>query len=250
VVKIKKISVILIYFMIALISYAETVIIAINSAPPYRIIEGKKISGIYVEIIKEVFINSEIKIIFKEMPLKRGLESMRNGEVDLILGPNKTEERSEYIYFIEKYPFPKEDKIFYYNEEKNKIVKYEDLYKKRIGVLRGAVYFKRFDEDKILNKEEVNDYLQGVQKVKGKRNDVIIIPELQGDYLLRESKIDLKKSPFKVEGNFSYIGVSKKSKKIKKIIEQIEEGMKKILDNKKYEEILMKYGKIESNREP
>ncbi len=239
----KKIFFILIYIMLEIISYSETVVIAINSAPPYRIIEGKNISGIYVEIIKEVLKNSEIDIKFKEMPLKRGIESMKSGDVDLMLGPNKTEERSEYIFFIEKYPLPRESKAFYYLNDKNIIKQYEDLYNKRIDILRGAVYFKKIDEDNMLMKSEVNDYNNSLLKVNGGRSEIAIIPELQGDYLLKKNRLELKKSPFKIEGNLSFIAVSKKSKIRNKIIEKIEKELESIMNSKKYEDIMKKYGK-------
>ena len=82
-------------------------------------------------------------------------------------------------------------------------------------------------------------------KVKSGRSDIVIMPEMQGEYLIKESKIDLKKSIFKAEGNSSYIAVSKKSKNLKEIVNKLESGMKEITDKKNYEVILVKYGKID-----
>lgn len=218
--------------LILKISSQDIFTVAINHAPPYRILKGSIYSGIYIDIINEVAKEAGIKLIFVEVPFQRALEEMKTGKVDIMLGPNKTKEREEYMHFIEKYPFPREDKVFYYLNKDFAINNYDDLYGKRIDVLRGAKYFDKFDNDTKLIKSPVNDYLQALNKIRAKRTDLVIMPEQQGDYILKENKLQyFNKSKFRVEGNLSYVAVSKKSKNYSTLVEKLNYGLEKV--NKK-----------------
>lgn len=222
--------------------YAEDIYkIAINHAPPYRIIGDNNYSGIYVDIINEVAKEANIKIKFVELPFVRALEEMKLGNIDIMLGPNKDAEREAYMYFINEYPFPKESKAFYYIESDNVIKKYDDLYNKKIEVLRGAKYFDKFDDDVKLQKNEITDYLQAIRKVEANRADIVIIPELQGDYLLKENKSFLFKSPYLVEGNPSFVSLSKKSKNFYPLKDKLFLGLKKVNEKGIYKKILSRY---------
>lgn len=217
---------ILLMFTIFVISKGGEVFeVVVNDAPPYRIIDNENYSGIYIDIIKEVAEEAGIELKFKEMPFKRALESMKSGEADIMLGPNKNSERNEFMYFIEECPFPREEKAFYVSDENKKIKKYDDLYNKKIEVLRGMAYFEKFDEDIRLNKVETSDYMNAILKVSKGRSDVVIIPEQQGDFLLKESRIELIKSPYLIEGNLSFVSISKKSKNFEILKSKLTKGM-------------------------
>ena len=107
-------KIILFLFMTVNIFTQEIFTVAINNAPPYRIIKGKNYSGIYIDIINEVAKEAGIQLKFVEVPYQRALEEMKSGKIDIMLGPNKNKEREVYMYFLEKYPFPREVKVFYY----------------------------------------------------------------------------------------------------------------------------------------
>lgn len=238
----KQITIIFIFFTQFL--FAENIVnVAINHAPPYRIIDKNYYSGVYVDILKEACKVANIKIKFVELPFIRSLEEMKLGKVDIMLGPNKSKERELYMYFIDEFPFPKESKAFYYTKSDNIINKYDDLYGKKIEVLRGAKYFSKFDSDTKLQKNEITDYYQAFEKIKYGRSDIVIIPELQGDYLLKEKRLILFKSPYLVEGNPSFIAISRNSKNYNFLKDKLYLGLKKINENGDYKKILKKYVK-------
>ncbi len=54
----------------------------------------------------------------------------------------------------------------------------------RIGVQRGATYFKEFDTDSTLNKQVVTEDILNFRKLAQGRIDVVIATESQGDYLI------------------------------------------------------------------
>ena len=182
-------------------------------------------------------IGADIK--FENQPFKRALMSIREGSADIICGPNRTAERESYMVYIDA-ALPRASKAFYVSPDSQTISNYEDLKSKKIATHRGSVYFARFDRDSSLKKTPVNSYEQAIKKVFIKRDDVVIMPEQEGDYLLKKLRIHLKKSPFVVEGNKAYIAISKKSS-ILKLRSNIEEAMSQINSDGTMERILQAY---------
>jgi len=79
-----------------------------------------------------------------------------------------------------------------------------------------------------------------MKKVLFHRDDVVIIPEQEGDYLLKQLGFKLKKCPFIVEGQTSYIAISKKSS-VLTVQKRIEEEMNQIYEDGTMEKILDRY---------
>jgi len=127
-----------------------------------------------------------------------------------MLGPNRTPEREVYLDYLD-FDISRESKVFYLREDAPDIADYNDLSGRRIAVLRGAAYFDRFDADESLHKFEVSDYKTGIRVLEGGRVDALIMPELQGDYLLKNRDHSLRKSSFVIEGRPSFIAISRKS---------------------------------------
>lgn len=197
---------------------AETLVKVVgNHAPPYRIVDGAAFSGIYYDVMKEVAKRLELQVQFVDVPFKRALSLMESGEADIMLGPNRKPERERYMVYTEA-TLPRENKAFYVNLRARPIERYEDLYKRNVIVHLGKVYFDRFDDDEKLKKLTVQEYIEGIKRISIPLADqprsadfVLIMPEQEGDYLLKTRRFELKKSPYIVQGNLSYITISKKS---------------------------------------
>ncbi|MES9858435.1 MAG: transporter substrate-binding domain-containing protein [Sedimenticola sp.] len=181
-----------------------------NHAPPYRIIEGDHYSGIYFDTMSEIARRMEIQVRYKSVPFKRALYMMRYGDADIMLGPNRNAEREAYMVYTDAV-FPSEDKAFYVHPVAADIRRYEDLEGLRVLVHQGKVYFDRFDNDKALYKQPTAKYEYAIRKVANCPVCVVIMPEQEGDYLLKKMRIKLKKAPYKAKGNISYITLSNKS---------------------------------------
>jgi polar amino acid transport system substrate-binding protein len=158
---------------------------------------------------------ANIDLKFLDVPFKRALAMTEIGSADIMLGPNRTSAREQYMLYLKQEP-PRERKKFYLRPEVPDIVIYEDLIDLTVAVLRGAVYFKRFDNDETQPKEKINTYKSGLQMVVLNRLDSVIVPELLGDHLVRKLGLSLKKATFSHEGRPSYIAVSKKSSLVQK----------------------------------
>lgn len=138
----------------------EKIRYAIFPAPPYMIgadEQGKEISGVDVEIAREIAKQLNLELEFVKCPWARCLELMKAGDADLLSSAYKRPEREAYMLYFET-PYLDQLPIAFYFEKGAglTVAKYEDLYRlKSIGVLRGAGYFERFDQDAQLKKYEV-----------------------------------------------------------------------------------------------
>ncbi|EMP54320.1 extracellular solute-binding protein, family 3 [Marinobacter santoriniensis NKSG1] len=216
-----------------------TVTVGVNNAPPYRIIEPGRATGLYVDIFKEVARLLGWRVRFREAPFRRVLLMMEQGEVDIMLGPLKTPEREKKLAYIAP-AFPPERRLFFYLNADNRISRYSDLYGKRIGVLEGASYFHRFDKDGDLLKEPAKRYENLMLMMQRGRVDVVIAPELVGRYTINKLGLDAHISPFFVPGERSWIAVAKNSPALR-YADDIRAALK-LMDMKgERESLLLKY---------
>ena len=207
-----------------------TITVGANHAPPYRILEGGERTGLYVEIFEEIAERLGWEVHYREAPFRRVLRMVQQGEVDVMLGPLETEERAELIEFVAP-AFPPERRLFFYlNKEHGRA----------IGVLEGASYFPRFDDDEDLLKEPAPRYENLMLMLQKGRVDVVIAPELVGLYAVEKLGLDIEVSPFFVPGERSYIAVAKNSPVIQ-YADDIRAALKLIEMEGIHEDLVLKY---------
>ncbi len=144
-----------------LIAPSETIIrYAVFPAPPYMIGADDAqapLSGIDVAIVQEIARRLGRSVVYVRCPWARCLELMKTGEVDLLSSAYKKPEREAYMLYFSR-PFLNQLPIAFYTLQDKPVVinAYEDLYRlDTVGVLRGAAYFERFDQDTRVKKFEV-----------------------------------------------------------------------------------------------
>ena len=216
-----------------------TITVGANHAPPYRILQGGERTGLYVEIFDEIAERLGWEVHYREAPVRRVLRMVQQGEVDVMLGPLETEERSELIEFVAP-AFPPERRLFFYLNKEHRIERYADLYGRAIGVLEGASYFPRFDDDEDLLKEPAPRYENLMLMLQKGRVDVVIAPELVGLYAVEKLGLDIEVSPFFVPGERSYIAVAKNSPVIQ-YADDIRAALKLIEMEGIHEDLVLKY---------
>jgi len=216
-----------------------TITVGANHAPPYRILQGGERTGLYVEIFEEIAERLGWEVHYREAPFRRVLRMVQQGEVDVMLGPLETEERSELIEFVAP-AFPPERRLFFYLNKEHRIDRYADLYGRAIGVLEGASYFPRFDDEEDLLKEPAPRYENLMLMLQKGRVDVVIAPELVGLYAVEKLGLDIEVSPFFVPGERSYIAVAKNSPVIQ-YADDIRAALKLIEMEGIHEDLVLKY---------
>lgn len=192
-----------------------TLRVSFHDLAPWRLkLDNGEIEGIDIEFIKTLAERMKLKIEFVEVPIQRGFLMLKNGELDIGPGVLKTPEREEFLYFIEPPYKLYSNKAFYVLKGKeNTILKYEDLYKLTIGT-NPAKFFKPFDDDPKLKKEEAFNAKLNIDKLLAKRIDTYIWTEATGDFLLAEMNLGEKivKAKFLYkEKNPVYMVLSKNS---------------------------------------
>ncbi|MDO6443321.1 ABC transporter substrate-binding protein [Marinobacter sp. 2_MG-2023] len=218
---------------------ALTVTVGADHAPPYRIIEGAQPSGLYVEIFREITNRLGWETHYREAPFRRVLKMVRRGEVDVMLGALKTSGRDEQMVFVAP-AFPPERRLFLHIKDSDRIERYADLYGKTIGVLEGASYFPRFDNDGQLHKEAAPRYENLILMMEKGRVDVVVVPELAGLYTVRELELPVQVSPFFVPGERSWIAVARTSP-VAEYSDDIRAALKLIEAEGTYENLVLKY---------
>lgn len=190
--------------------------VAFNTLPPWKILTEKgDITGIDIQFLYRVMQQMGLKIVFVQVPFKRGLKMMEAGTVDLMTGLLRRPERETYIAFVEP-PYKTHSNKAFYHLKTNRIrlESYEDLSGLRIGTAIGNKYFPRFDKDRTLVKMPVPKNKTNFQKLLRGRLDLVIHTESTADYQLSELglKDKIVKAPYMYqETNPVYFGISKRS---------------------------------------
>jgi len=212
---------------------------------PFRIADSSSASGfkgLDIEILNELSEKLKIKIQVRRSPWARSLENIKTGESDIITGVAYTDERAEYIDYVEP-SYYSVNPVFYVQKGKGHLIKkYSDLYSCSIGYSIKSAYFEPFNSDSKLNKVELSTETQLIKMLVLGRVDVIIGTNPNLAYDLLQSGNSLKVEPvyyIPPKTTKLYIGLSKKSpltarkKDIEKVINDMlrENRIKKIMTN-------------------
>lgn len=192
---------------------------------PYGYMNGEKIEGITVDIIKKIEKQSNIKISIKLFPYKRMIQSLESGEVDFS------------IFFLSNASSKVSDKILplydlntiAIGKSSINLSKYEDLYRYNLVTSRGVHYNTGLKNDRNMKITLVKDYDDAIKMLMDNRSDVIIAPE---KILMHQLKrLGLKKSILGKElvltVNTAWIQFSKRSSH-KSLIKRIKESAQRL----------------------
>lgn len=219
-----------------------TVTVGVDHSPPYRIVGDDRPSGLYLEIFNEVADRLGWQVEYEPVPFRRLLLLMREGKVDVMLGPRRTDAREDYMAYVTP-AFPSERRLFFYMDAENRITRYQDLYGKAIGVLEGARYFPRFDEDEQLQKEAGPRYRNLMMMLEKGRVDVVVAPELAGRMAARGLQEQPHVSPFTVPGQQGWIAISRQSSLVEHV-DELGEAVAQVQDDGVMQRLVQKYSNL------
>ena len=180
--------VLIVIFFIPNLAIGEKIVVGMDPFPPWQNVKNGKISGVDVELLKEIARRLKTKFTFEEIPWKRALVHMKEGKIDILCRVRRSPDRESYMHFIEL-PIPHTDKkVFYVNKGNRHFIKtYNDLYKYTIGVKTGHLYFAPFDTDSKIDKYEVTDEVHSFKQLHAKRIDAVLVQESVGETKIKKA---------------------------------------------------------------
>lgn len=184
---------------------------------PYTIYneKTKKLTGPEADMLFEMAKRAGIKTKLNYYPWKRLLASTKDGDLDCMFAAFKTPEREEFANFM-SVPFHVSTlSVFVHKKSKFEFSKLEDLFKVKVGIVRGFSTNKEFDaavkEGKI-KVEELTSHEQLFKMIDKNRLESTVINHDVGMSIIKKFKLkDVRALPTPLSSNSAYLIVSKKS---------------------------------------
>jgi polar amino acid transport system substrate-binding protein len=179
-----------------------------------------------------------------KVPFARRLFQLKTGEIDLLSGLLKKDDRGKYAYFIDPPYKQKTNKCFFMRKgEGKRLQKYEDLYQLSVGVQIGSKYFSHFDEDTKVKRYATSQDESRFQMLLLNRFDALIHTEMYGTYTMHklglENKLEI--APYRYTAyNPVYIAISYKSRLIERK-DELEAAFRKMVESGEMDQIIHQY---------
>lgn len=239
----KKLVIIALSLNICFAQADETITLVGGEWPPY-VSESLKYLGIAPRILTEVFAANNIKVKYQFYNWARALEMVRKGEADGTFLWSKTAER-EKDFLYSKEPIGSISYVFFHLKDNPFEWKtFNDIRGKRIAATIGYHYSDEFstsEKEGLINVTRVKSDLQLLKMLYKDRVDIIPHDLTVGYFEINKHFPESMKKlftshpkPIKKKG--SYLLLSKKSNKSKKIMELFDKAIHKFKEAGKYEQ--------------
>lgn len=221
--------------------------LGVDHGPPYsHISESGEITGVIVDILQVMQQQLDFKLELVGCPFSRCIRMLEHGEVNAMGGLILTPERQQLMQFVTPpYMVMTSSFVFYArHESKLDIKSYDDLYGKKIAIMRGAVYFKRFNEDDSLIKVPVLTEKTAIDLLIKGRVDLVVGIESTTDHamsVLNQPANKLVKMDYRhSDAIYGYLAFSKQFANTP-LAEKIDASLQRMAENGQLSEIVAPY---------
>lgn len=160
---------------------AETIEANLRNRPPDLNLNNGKGSGPLKDILEIAASRIGAEVDWIEGPFKKGLEDLRSGRLDLVPRTFMREDRKAFLHYLRPIGFQEKSIVFFVNKGKESILSsYDDLYKLKVGVKRGTVFYPKFDKDSNIKKVEGTEDASLAKMLIHGRFDVVISIDQKG----------------------------------------------------------------------
>jgi polar amino acid transport system substrate-binding protein len=194
-----------------------TLTMCIDHYPPLQVVlNDGKATGRNVELTRAFFARLGYRLKFTaDIPFRRCLQWLKDGEVDVMTGLLSSEERHSnfHMFLYDDHTV----KSFFVQKGTAKIEKFSDLRGLNIAVVRGTSQFEAFDNapQNMFEKTRVNTLPAAFGMLEKGRVDAVVCTEYCGDNIIKSNPrfaTKLEKSQYReINGTKVYIALSKKS---------------------------------------
>lgn len=158
--------------------------------PPYYYSENGTIKGSAYRLIQLTLAEMKTPFSLKFVPWKRGLLLAVNKKTDGIPGAAWSKDRAQKLYFPDEPLVVTEIVIFYNKKTPFQYAGINSLKGKKVGVIRGYVYGKIFDNSNVCKKEFGESLEQNFRKLNAGRIDLVIAYKNPGLYKLKRVNLE------------------------------------------------------------
>ncbi len=237
----------LICFLPGFHAHASEVLLTTSTYEPYVIEQTGEISGLVPDIVCAAFHESNVNVVFRFQPWKRGEEKVASGEFYGTFPYLRTEQRSEKFEFSDPVInfFPK---FFYKKSKFPNGLSWQNLKDLNVYVIGGVLgyWYEKSFKDAGLRVQYVTTDQQNIGKLMLGRIDLTLMDELVGWRLIRQAfpeQVDAFAVAGKPESSDAFrLMISRSYPNAKELTETFNAGLQIILKNGKYAEILNEYG--------
>ena len=242
----------IVFFFLTTTLHAKEYLFIGQEYPPYNWTEKNEITGLAKEVIEKVCQKLVIKCTFKIIPVKRGLDMVKNGKADGFMSFMQNEDRSEYSYFGAV--FAKSNIAFItFANQTSLYKKIEDLKDTTIGVTANSASAKilygykknKVESMTIVDEVTVITLLKKLHHHRYGKRGLIFLNEDVANYFLKQNNYNELKTAFLGPTQKLHIGFSKKSID-KKFADNFAITLNELKKTSELKDIYKKYGtKIE-----
>ena len=214
--------------------------------PPQSYTENSEVKGIAVEIVQEAFHRMQQPIDVRIVPWKRGLESVKAGNVDGLFTVYKTPEREEFLNYSEELIqeavslFVLHDSQITFDGDLKKLSHY------RFGVVRGFSYGEEFDSARknniISSLDIVASAELNMEKLLGQRFDIMVSDRFTALQILNKlgAQTAVKEIPPPIEVIPAYLTFSKK-RELNSVKEHFNATLVEMKEDGTYDKIIKRF---------
>ncbi|QDQ27012.1 transporter substrate-binding domain-containing protein [Chitinimonas arctica] len=197
--------------------------------PPYIIKQGNELSGLQVDIVRELCRRLGHEPDIRVVPWNRALGLVKGGQVDGIFMPVYTKERAEFLYFTAETSGRERISVMQRQGGDIRATTLEDLYGELIGTVLSYSYGRTFDGQPHLRKDVSTTNELMLKKLAIGRYRLVVSDEGVARYLARQTGELRLETVLVLQDNPQYIGFAKTlGKRGEALAEQFSEALRQL----------------------
>lgn len=204
--------------------------------PPFEYLENGEITGFDMDLVHEIgkIVDADIKIV--DMAFDGLLPALQMKKVDLVIaGMTANEERMKTVSFTQ--PYYTASQVIIVKEGDNSIKSFDDLKRKKVGVMLGFTGDMVVSEIDGVKIERFNAAYAGIMALQaGKVEAIVLDSEPAKNYVAQNKGLVLADAD--AEQEEYAIAVRKNDKEL---LEKVEKALTEIKENGTYDKLIQKY---------
>lgn len=205
---------------------------------PFEYKENGVITGFDVDLINEIGKNLGYKVTIVEQSFDGLIPALKSGKIDVIVsGMSATEERKKSVDFTDEYFLSTQ--VYLRKKGNTSLTSKESLKGKKVGVQLGTIQeiaAKKIEGANVVPNEST---VTIIMDLKAGKTDAIVLENIVAlEYMKKNPELEI----FFEETLDSGMAMAFDKGKNPELIAKINNELKKLKENGKYEELLNKYG--------